>query len=1489
MTESNSRNRCQLGRRLDNQGPRSVVSNQAQSDTSATGRLTCQTCGKRYVRKTWLEKHQDQCKQQRRITQWTVGNFDDTQEDQTQESTSQGEELDEIQDQTSAENGDARQKCTTKTKKDHPERLKLILWNCDKYNISEQEIKASCSIPKHTRFLRRGKGKGTRIELWFQSRHDLENYYEQRKRCVSKDLKKLRVQLGRSFTQRMKAKKLKQLNENHTTDTLISGSPALNHNRQSRIPEYFGNNNNSTARTGSAHDQVIHPQDEDRRNQVLIMQWNAQTLKRKMQDVAKYLIDKDVDIACISETRISDQYKLPKRLNKYKFILNQRIGREGGGTAILINKETAIVQKVDKHQYEDIEYIVAKVRFKDCCPIDIVSVYIPHMNDKALKHLQDMAVKLTNRSIICGDFNAKHILWGSTKTDPAGRNVMDWTMENNLIFLNTGEHTHISDKGGTSDTLDLSFVTSPLYNICRDWKVDEDGLDSDHHVITFHLDIYKPKQQFFGNGGKWKLDKANWAEYKRLIQTNLTQPTTSTTEEEATMDTFVKIIKEAASKSVPKTKGKKEMRGWETKEIKEAVRSKNRFRRKWKRTRNPVYRVEFNKWRAMVRKLKLEFKRNSWKSFVSKMNCQTSIGEVWKNFRAINGNANRNYPAIEQEGAMLTENKEKAEAFCEMYSDRSNIELTSGETLNTERDETRDECDVPFTRSELEMAIDELSGKATGKDEIHDEMIRMLPEEGRQRLQQAINELWENGSCPEYFKTSVIIPILKPRKNEHFIDSYRPIALTSCLGKLMERMINRRLQWRLEVGKHLSECQLGFRRNVGTVDCLIHISDAAKVAVETKRFALAVMLDLDKAFDTIWRRGIISKLEKFGIRGRMRNWINNFLTNQKIFVRIGDKESDTKETNAGTPQGSVLSPTLFNIMLADLQTSIQSKNITVFADDLTLWVIHSNINVAARLMQEILDKTHAWTEEWRLKLSPTKSEFTVFTRRIKFSVADIDLQINGQKIKYNPNPRILGVTFDQKLSWEKHVEETAKSCMKRLNVLKAVSHKTWGADFDTLRTLYLAFIRSKMMYGAEILGQLPQTRIQELEKLQNEGLRIILGSMKSTPIAAMQVEANIPPLRLYLEQIALRKWAKIELLEKNYNISRPREAGDINTFNSRGQRAARKQKLHINGAEAYKCLNPLPPWDWRVLPIVDSIPGIGNKDEEIPEIIKLKTLEHINEQYTQHIHIYTDGSQNLETEKSGAAVYIPQRKTKILLPSSKITIMDIELEAIHRALQEIDSLQLKNSVILTDSKSALQSLKRWEHPSETQCLLTKLLTLDVQLQWIPAHCNIEGNETADHLAKLASQMGPKQKPNLTPGEILGKIRNTFYTKWTEEWGKAQTGRKFYNIKCKPSKPTYGWMSRKEQVTLSRLRLGHFPSPDRLFAWKLVDSPSCPLCTQATGTIDHIVTTCPAIARSENILQSNLDTLLSDENSWLELTRIGEEWLRRNLIRGESPM
>ena len=163
----------------------------------------------------------------------------------------------------------------------------------------------------------------------------------------------------------------------------------------------------------------------------------------------------------------------------------------------------------------------------------------------------------------------------------------------------------------------------------------------------------------------------------------------------------------------------------------------------------------------------------------------------------------------------------------------------------------------PFSLSELKSAISGLRSVSEGPDEVHNDMLKHLPSSAIQALLAAINHLWERGEFPEAWREAIVVPLLKPGKSGTDPLDYRPISLTSCLCKLMERLVNLRLAWFLESQNILTPAQCGFRRNRSTVDHLVTLDTVVRLAFKERRHVGAVFFDLEGAYDTTWRHGIL--------------------------------------------------------------------------------------------------------------------------------------------------------------------------------------------------------------------------------------------------------------------------------------------------------------------------------------------------------------------------------------------------------------------------------------------------------------------------------------------------------------------------------------------------------------------------------------------------------------------------------------------------------
>jgi hypothetical protein len=205
---------------------------------------------------------------------------------------------------------------------------------------------------------------------------------------------------------------------------------------------------------------------------------------------------------------------------------------------------------------------------------------------------------------------------------------------------------------------------------------------------------------------------------------------------------------------------------------------------------------------------------------------------------------------------------------------------------------------------ELERAMKRLKSKAVGQDRVHNDMLKNLSPKNRVHLLHLFNSLYANAFVPDSWKIAIIIPLLKPGKPANEASSYLPISLTSCIGKLFERLVTNRLSWFVESRSIVGSEQAGFRTHRSTIDHVIKLDHDIKECFVNKKSTVAVFLDINKAYDTVWVNGLLFKFAKIGIHGNCLGWLANFLQNRSVCVRLGSYTSETRKINNGVPQGA---------------------------------------------------------------------------------------------------------------------------------------------------------------------------------------------------------------------------------------------------------------------------------------------------------------------------------------------------------------------------------------------------------------------------------------------------------------------------------------------------------------------------------------------------------------------------------------------------------
>ena len=217
----------------------------------------------------------------------------------------------------------------------------------------------------------------------------------------------------------------------------------------------------------------------------------------------------------------------------------------------------------------------------------------------------------------------------------------------------------------------------------------------------------------------------------------------------------------------------------------------------------------------------------------------------------------------------------------------------------------------------------------------------------------------------------------------------------------------------------------------------------------------------------------------------------------------------------------MISVTLFLLAINDITKHLISPvKCTIFADGVTLFIKGKNLQTSQKIMQKTLNSLVRYTNTSGLKFSVKKIQAIIFekTRRENHN---IHLHIEGEKIELANTIKILGLTFDKKLTWENHIENLKCQCLLRLNTLKTLAAKNWGANQKILTNAYQAIIQSKLDYGCAAYGSATESRLKKLNTIINASMRIATGAYRTSPIASILSESNIIPLELRREKLIL--------------------------------------------------------------------------------------------------------------------------------------------------------------------------------------------------------------------------------------------------------------------------------------------------------------------------------------------------------------------------------
>ena len=778
--------------------------------------------------------------------------------------------------------------------------------------------------------------------------------------------------------------------------------------------------------------------------------------------------------------------------------------------------------------------------------------------------------------------------------------------------------------------------------------------------------------------------------------------------------------------------------------------------RRYRRTKSNIDKIELNKATAKARYVKRNARKESWQAYVSTINCNTPMSKVWKKVRKMSGKYNRGAPpCIQINGILEMDHKKVADALgrnIEYISStphydqefRTIKEAKENKRLNFTATEQYDYNDF-IQANEIKTALKTCKNTAPGEDNVHYIMIRNLADSATKLLLHIYNKVYIEHLFPDKWSRAILLPFLKPNKNPRLVNSYRPIALTSCLCKILEKVINLRLMYFLERHNFLSKFQIGFRKMRSTVDALARIETDILNAFKNRKHLVAIFFYIEKAYDTTWKYKILETIHRYGLRGALPHFIKNFMENRIFQVKVANKLSNEYIQEEGVPQGSVLSVTLFIIAINDIIEYIP-EDITksLYVDDLVIYYAATNTNHIERKLQLTINKIASWAKHNGYKLSIDKT-VAVHFHRMRGLPYEPNFNLNNNRIIFEKSTKFLGMILDQRLRWAEHINYIKDKAMQKLNILKCLSHTNWGADRETLLRLYRSLIRSKLDYGSHIYATASAHILTKLNAVHHQAIRLCTGAFKSSPVTSLCAEAAEPPLEYRRWQLGLQHYVRMQRLAdcsyyanilNNESHHLYAENDDKAPIDIRMHHIA--NKMQLTNFRVLPCQYPLEP-QWRLSEtVVCCDPIISSEKDYNPDVLKLIYTEHIDEAHADSMQVFTDGSKN---QNGTGCAYVLNNEENSFKLKKHSSIFTAELYSIFKVLQCIENVHNRNFTNVTDSKSSIQAIQNINNShSKVSKIQSWLIMMQarhktVKFCCVSSHINIAGNERADRLAK----------------------------------------------------------------------------------------------------------------------------------------------------------
>ena len=715
--------------------------------------------------------------------------------------------------------------------------------------------------------------------------------------------------------------------------------------------------------------------------------------------------------------------------------------------------------------------------------------------------------------VIAGDFNAWATEWGSRVTNQRGEVLLDSFARADVCLCNTGNSPTFA-KNGRKSIVDLTFVCESLARRITSWEVSDCYTHSDHQAIVYEFsETYKFSPPRVRKGVPWNHRTFDRDSFVAMMEGNIHLAGNS----EDMVEILMNRIFVACNASM--TRGQRRDRRppvyWWTNEISE-------LRRHCHRTRRAAQRARGHPNFGFLKKQHKDARKAFTKAIkISKNRCMRELcnevdADPW----------GRPYKVV----TAKLKARSRPPPTCPVM-----LEKIVSTLFPRQREELRpvvpleDLCEVPVVSlQELLRACDKVQdGKSPGLDGVPNVAIKVAIRSRSDLFLEVYNACLREGNFPRRWKLQQLILLPKGNKPPSDPSAYRPICLLDTAGKVLERIICNRIEAYTEGPQGLSDNQYGFRKARSTVDAIGAVISIARKAITGKRwrrgakkYCAIVTLDVKNAFNTARWGPILAALENLGVPKYIENIVRSYFE-ERILLYETETGARTYGISGGVPQGSVLGPSLWNIMYdAVLRLKLpEGARAVGFADDVAVVVVGKYTEEVTQVANEAVAAIRRWLRSVGLQMAEHKTEAVLVTGRKVREI--ISLNVGGCRIDSQLSLKYLGVKIDARLRFDEHLRIVSEKASRTAWALARIMPNV-GGPRQSSRRLLSSVVSSMLLYAAPIWADAIeiQSYARSVKSVYRRSALRVARAFRTVSYDAVCVIAGMPPIELMAQERA---------------------------------------------------------------------------------------------------------------------------------------------------------------------------------------------------------------------------------------------------------------------------------------------------------------------------------------------------------------------------------